>query len=623
MSGLHILFHAPLKPPGHPVPSGDRTMARSLIRILEKAGHRVSIASDLRTHLREPGDLEALKALARDEISRLVKTYSHPKARPDLWLTYHNYYRAPDLIGPDCAQSLGLPYLLAEASHAAKRGRSEWAVAHRAAEHATQRADAHLCFTEVDRAGLSEIVAEDRLFDFPPFIDVSAFAAKAPAADGEGELKLVTVGMMRARAKHESYEAVAAALSHLPETGWQLQVIGDGPERADIEALFEPFGARVSFAGALPHEAVVAALGKADTFLWPGRQEAYGLVYLEAQAAGLPVIAEAYKAHRAVMRPDVTALVTPVDHPHALAVSIRMMMQDRTLSSRMGAAARSFVLGDRSDAAAIPRFAQVLAKVMARRRDVPSAAKPGTAADWPETRAALDACAGKGEQARFWLRDDDAVVPTAALERLLAICGQGNVPLVLASIPAYATLALAEMLREHPKVMVAPHGFSHTDHAGAGEKRSEFPSARSKHEVAQDIAAGWHRISDLFGEQALPLFVPPWNRIASEHQPALTAAGLAGLSAFGWPKPGAMNGLILRPTHLDIMQWGGQRRGRNVSELDAELAMHIRQQAETENAVPIGVLTHHLVHDETAWGVLESLLATLAEHPAAVFPVSS
>lgn len=50
---MRIALYAPMKSPAHPVPSGDRTMARLLVRALELAGHRVALASDLRVFLRE------------------------------------------------------------------------------------------------------------------------------------------------------------------------------------------------------------------------------------------------------------------------------------------------------------------------------------------------------------------------------------------------------------------------------------------------------------------------------------------------------------------------------------------------------------------------------------------
>ncbi len=64
---MHIAFYAPLKSPNHPVPSGDRQMARLLIAALRLAGHSVEIASELRSFSATPeaGGREQLAALAQ------------------------------------------------------------------------------------------------------------------------------------------------------------------------------------------------------------------------------------------------------------------------------------------------------------------------------------------------------------------------------------------------------------------------------------------------------------------------------------------------------------------------------------------------------------------------------
>eukprot|EP01035_Chromulina_nebulosa_P005306 gene5306-biopygen4468 len=51
---MKVAFHSPLKSPHHPVPSGDRLMARLLIAALRQAGHTVEVASELRTFMKEP-----------------------------------------------------------------------------------------------------------------------------------------------------------------------------------------------------------------------------------------------------------------------------------------------------------------------------------------------------------------------------------------------------------------------------------------------------------------------------------------------------------------------------------------------------------------------------------------
>ena len=61
---MRVAFYAPLKPPDHPVPSGDRSMARLLIRALELAGHEVGLASRLRSRDTD-GDPARQSRLAR------------------------------------------------------------------------------------------------------------------------------------------------------------------------------------------------------------------------------------------------------------------------------------------------------------------------------------------------------------------------------------------------------------------------------------------------------------------------------------------------------------------------------------------------------------------------------
>jgi glycosyltransferase involved in cell wall biosynthesis len=623
---LHILFHAPMKAPDHPVPSGDRAMARAFVRLFRAAGHQVTVLDEVRSTLKQPGDLDALKDRAAELVAGQIAKFAAPEDRPDFCFTYHNYYKAPDLVGPDIAQGLGIPYVLAEASHAEKRARGAWAVAHRAALHATQRADLHLCLTETDRAGLATVLPEDKLVQFPPFVDHHRFVHGRRSTQSGAPLKLVTVGMMRQRAKLESYAALAASLALLPRQGWKLTIVGDGPERTAIETMFTSFGGKVRFAGALSQGEVALELTKADVFVWPGRSEAYGLVYLEAQAVGLPVVAEAFRAHHAVMQPGQTALVTPVGDPQALADSLATFMTNRHLVDQMGENAARFVAAERSDAAAQLRLSSVLGHLQSTKRVPPEIIERSVQRDpdWPLSVAALDLAKAQGRTVPFWLRDDDAVASTQALDRLIGISRRCKAPLVLAVIPAFATPELAKRVADEAHVWCAPHGWSHTDRAGEGEKRSEFPRARSAEPVRSELEQGWQRVSALFGHKALPLFVPPWNRMGVSHLDALAQAGLKGLSGFGWPKPEAAlpDALALRPAHLDIMQWGADRGGRSVADLDRELARHIETHR-VNSTLPIGILTHHLVHDRAAWHGLDGLLGMLSVHPAAEFPEPS
>jgi len=122
---MRIAFYAPMKPPDHPVPSGDRRMARLLMAALRHAGHRVDIASRLRSRdgIGDPARQARLARAGATTAERLLRRYrAQPAAdRPRAWMTYHLYYKAADWIGPAVSAGLGIPYIAVEASLANKR----------------------------------------------------------------------------------------------------------------------------------------------------------------------------------------------------------------------------------------------------------------------------------------------------------------------------------------------------------------------------------------------------------------------------------------------------------------------------------------------------------------------
>ena len=112
-----------MKPPDHPTASGDRQVARLLIEALERLGHTVGIVSRLRTWRQDPAGDDGITADSRAEANRIVA-----EGGLDLFLTYHLYHKAPDLIGPAVADALEIPYVVIEASHAEHRRGGPWTV---------------------------------------------------------------------------------------------------------------------------------------------------------------------------------------------------------------------------------------------------------------------------------------------------------------------------------------------------------------------------------------------------------------------------------------------------------------------------------------------------------------
>jgi glycosyltransferase involved in cell wall biosynthesis len=285
---MTLAFYAPMKPPSHPVPSGDRNMARALCAALEYAGAKVTLASTLQTRDGR-GDVDVQRALfdaASTEAARLIPIGKAAKWRA--WISYHNYYKAPDLVGPVVAKALHIPYLQVESTRAKKRLSGPWAGFARAAEAAADAADLIFYFTEQDAVALRDAVqSHQSIVRLRPFI---ATEPRPYSYTSTGSV--LSVGMMRAGDKLASYELIAATCAQLQTQYWHLQIAGDGPARAAVEAIMAPFGDKVTFLGALTAQDMATAYQTAAIFMWPGVNEAFGMAYIEAQAAGLPIIAQ-------------------------------------------------------------------------------------------------------------------------------------------------------------------------------------------------------------------------------------------------------------------------------------------------------------------------------------------
>lgn len=333
-----VAFYAPMKPPTHPVPSGDREMARNLMTIIAHGPAQVDLVSTLQAH-DSKGDAAtqaALRTAAQAEIDRLLADETVRNA--DLWVTYHSYYKSPDLIGPEVCRRLGLPYVQIEATRAKRRLSGPWAGFAAAAEAACDAASVIFYLTALDLITLErEKTPDQTLVHLRPFLPVDDLP---PAANpGDADPAMLAVGMMRARAKLESYAILAQALTHLDDLDWTLDIAGDGPERAQVETLMAPFGPRVRFLGQLDRTGLAAAYARAGLYVWPGVNEAFGMAYLEAQAAGLPVVAQDRPGVCDVLPPG--RYPAPEDGPRALSTEMRALLTDPSLRAQRGARARA------------------------------------------------------------------------------------------------------------------------------------------------------------------------------------------------------------------------------------------------------------------------------------------
>jgi len=213
-----------------------------------------------------------------------------------------------------------------------------------------------------------------------------------------------------------------------------------------------------------------------------------------------------------------------------------------------------------------------------------------------------------GRTADLWWRDDDAADVDPALDRLLALQRDTAAPLALAVVPARATAALAQRLAGEPGIDVLQHGYAHLNHAAPPDKKIELGLQRPAMIVLGELGTGWMALERLFAAQALPVMVPPWNRIADILVPTLPEIGYRGLSTFG-PRKRAqpVRGFLQVNTHVDLIDWkaGGGFVGEEAALAALVDALGRSRRGDGE---PIGLLSHHLAMDGRAWDFLRSVL---------------
>ena len=223
-----------------------------------------------------------------------------------------------------------------------------------------------------------------------------------------------------------------------------------------------------------------------------------------------------------------------------------------------------------------------------------------TGVDWSPLTRAIAARAN----IRYWWRDDDAVAQTDALDHLLRLSEDTQIPAHLAVIPGLLEPSLAPAL-QGTETRVLVHGWRHENHAPEWQKKAEF--MRCGPAPVEEAAKGLRLLEDTFGPRCDPVFVPPWNRINATLFAPLAAVGYRGISAFAAPVD--TTGLIQYNTHIDPIFWRGHRGLVDPDMLVAQTVSQIT----THPHLPIGLLTHHLVHDRNVWNFCAAFLHVMRD----------
>ncbi len=238
---------------------------------------------------------------------------------------------------------------------------------------------------------------------------------------------------------------------------------------------------------------------------------------------------------------------------------------------------------------------------------------------WAMLQNELDLWVESGKTATFWWRDDDAVEETPQIQLLDRLSRDMEVPVSVALIPAVMHDSLVQFLHPRDNFTVMQHGYSHRSYALKSAKKIELGGDRSCDEIQAELDRGRRLLSTAFGEQFIPVLVPPWNRIESRIYPTLASAGFSGISSI-WARETAcpVKGLLQVNTHLDPVNWHHDRGFIGETIAIGQIHQHLsaRRQAGGDIAEPTGILTHHLIQNDEVWAFCRTLFDTLNRHPA-------
>ena len=288
----------------------------------------------------------------RSEAER-VKTQLR-KAPADLWLTYHTYYKAPDLLGPSCAVAQHLPYVIFQGIYSTKTKRNPKTLPgfllNRRALNSAQ-----MVYTnkKKDEKNLRRLLSENRVTYVPPGIRPEQFPFDSLARQEIRErwqvkdrLVVLCTAMLRPGVKTDGVRQVIKSCGALHRALHKilLVVIGDGQNRYILEEEGRKhLGSSCLFLGKIERSQLYRYYSGADLFAFPGIEESLGMVYLEAQSTGLPIAAFGDWGASEAVRHLHTGLLTPAAKPDQFTASIKQLLDNSELRAQMSEAAKDHV----------------------------------------------------------------------------------------------------------------------------------------------------------------------------------------------------------------------------------------------------------------------------------------
>jgi rhamnosyl/mannosyltransferase len=352
----------------HPIPGGIEGHIRVLAELQAGQGHQVSV---LVTNPGGEAKDELINGVQVHRASRLASVASTPLSltlpfilggmRPDIT---HLHFPYP--IGEISQLALGrAPHVITYHSDVVRQ-QSLLKVYNPLLRRVLTRA-ARIMPTSAAYIPTSPYLAPlaDRCTVVPLSVDAAAFENAPPLVPPTQVPTLLFMG------RHRHYKGVDQMIQAMPGLAARFLIAGTGPLTAEWQALAEQLGVadRVQFVGFVPDADLAGFYASGDIFVLPAnsRAEAFGIVSMEAMAAGLPVITtEVGSGTSFVVQDGQTGMVVPALDPAALAGAVQQLLDDPERRKSMGRAGRARVTTEFTPARLLQRVMTVYEQVLAQ-----------------------------------------------------------------------------------------------------------------------------------------------------------------------------------------------------------------------------------------------------------------
>jgi phosphatidylinositol alpha-mannosyltransferase len=352
---------------------GVQVHVRQLAAELRTRGHRTTILAPGS----RPSEDAGVRIVGRPVRVPYRGTVAPISFSPGAWRRIRSAMRSfdPDLIHahePLTPSTSMLAVLAAEAPvvatfHASLDRSRLMELAGPALRQVSARIDAAVAVSDAAASFVRRVV-RGPLEIVPNGVDVRAFSDPGRPVEGlPAGPKILWVNRLDPQKGFEimlrAFEQIASEVGEV-----HLLVAGDGRDRVLLRSLPGDLRSRILRLGTVAHEALPRYHAAADVFVSPATgQESFGIVLVEAMAAGVPVVASDIEGYREVVRDGVDGLLAPPNDPNALAAAIRRVLSEPELAAALKAAGRSRAQAFSWQAVA-PRLEAVYDRVLSARR---------------------------------------------------------------------------------------------------------------------------------------------------------------------------------------------------------------------------------------------------------------